>query len=217
MLQFYLAATQFALGDLPAPTVPSAKLTPAIRAQEQLGWQLTLVPAPSTELTLFETIDKAADLGLLYVGGCNRQKVSADIPRSFDDRFSSDDFKQIRLKLDAAGVRLLTYRIDPMPSDEMEKRKMFEFARKMGADVLIRDGEALPTDPSLLEMVRSDEPVLSKETGSFLGKVRRGSLSNPIILSIEFTGEGANSTGEAAQRIELLNNLGIKMANGGGS
>ena len=62
MLQFYLAATQFALGDLPAPTVPSAKLTPAIRAQEQLGWQLTLVPAPSTELTLFETIDKVTDL-----------------------------------------------------------------------------------------------------------------------------------------------------------
>jgi len=32
MLQFYLAAAQFALGDLPAPTVPSARLTPAIRA-----------------------------------------------------------------------------------------------------------------------------------------------------------------------------------------
>ena len=48
MLQFYLAATQFALGDLPAPTTPSAKLTPAIRAQEQLGWRLALVPsAPS--------------------------------------------------------------------------------------------------------------------------------------------------------------------------
>ncbi|HUV62613.1 MAG TPA: ThuA domain-containing protein, partial [Sedimentisphaerales bacterium] len=67
MLQFYLAATQFALGDLPAPTVPSAKLTPAVRAHEQLGWQMALVPAPSAELTLFETIDKAAELGLLYV------------------------------------------------------------------------------------------------------------------------------------------------------
>ena len=47
MLQFYLAATQFALGDLPAPTTPSAKLTPAIRAQEQLGWRLALVPSAS--------------------------------------------------------------------------------------------------------------------------------------------------------------------------
>ena len=36
MLKFYLAAAQFALGDLPAPTTPSSKLTPAVRAQEQL-------------------------------------------------------------------------------------------------------------------------------------------------------------------------------------
>ena len=211
MLQFYLAATQFALGDLPAPTVPSAKLTPAVRAHEQLGWQMALVPAPSAELTLFETIDKAAELGLLYVSGCNRQKVSADIPKSFDDRLSSEDLQKIRLKLDAAGVRLLTYRIEPMPSDEVEKRKMFEFAMKMGADVLIRKGETLPTDPSLRQMVRSDEPISGKETG----KLPRASLSNPIILSLEFTGEGANPMGEAAKRIELLNNLAIKMANGG--
>jgi type 1 glutamine amidotransferase len=40
MLQFYLAAAQFALGDLSAPTTPSSKLTPAIRAQEKLGWRL---------------------------------------------------------------------------------------------------------------------------------------------------------------------------------
>jgi type 1 glutamine amidotransferase len=36
MLEFYLGAIQFVLGDLPAPTTPSAKLTPAIRAKEQL-------------------------------------------------------------------------------------------------------------------------------------------------------------------------------------
>jgi hypothetical protein len=74
MLQFYLAAAQFAVGDLPAPTTPSAKLTPAILVQEQLGWRLGLMPpAPASpdasrgggptsqmaaaNLTLFETID----------------------------------------------------------------------------------------------------------------------------------------------------------------
>lgn len=213
MLQFYLAATQFALGDLPAPTVPSAKLTPAIRAQEQLGWQVTLLPAPSAGLTLFETIDKAAELGLLYIGGSNRQKVSAEIPRNFDDRLSSDDMQAIRLKLDAAGVRLLTYRIDPMPSDAAQKRKMFEFAGKMGADVLIRDGEQFPADSSLRAMTRSDVPVLDKE----MGKLPRASLSEPIVLSIEFTGKGANPMGEAIKRIEFLNNLAVRMAKGGGA
>ncbi len=217
MLQFYLAATQFALGDLPAPTVPSAKLTPAIRAQEQLGWQMTLVPASSAELTLFETIDKAAELGLLYVGGCNRQKVSADIPGSFDDQLSSEDLQRIRLKLDAAGVRLLTYRIDPMPSDEAEKRKIFEFAGKMGADVFVRDAEQLPENSVLSKVVTSEEPTPKKETGSSLDKVFRASLSNPITIRIELTGEGAGPMNEAAKRIALFNNLAIKMAKGGGS
>jgi type 1 glutamine amidotransferase len=34
MLEFYLAATQFVLGDLPAPTIPSAKKKPAAEARE---------------------------------------------------------------------------------------------------------------------------------------------------------------------------------------
>ncbi|NLS97770.1 MAG: ThuA domain-containing protein [Planctomycetaceae bacterium] len=37
MLQFYLGAIQFVLGDLAAPTTPSAELTPAIRGQEKGG------------------------------------------------------------------------------------------------------------------------------------------------------------------------------------
>ena len=36
MLQFYLGAIQFALGDLQAPTTPSASLTPATGSQEKL-------------------------------------------------------------------------------------------------------------------------------------------------------------------------------------
>ncbi|MEN6425649.1 MAG: ThuA domain-containing protein [Phycisphaerales bacterium] len=133
MLQFYLAATQFALGDLPAPTTPSAKLTPAVRAQEQVGWRLCLVAPLSGEMTLFEIIDKAAELGFRYVGGGSRQKVSSDIPRNFDDRLNDDDMRQIRLKLDAAGVRLLTYHAD-RPSDSVARQKTSEFASRMGID-----------------------------------------------------------------------------------
>jgi hypothetical protein len=49
-------------------------------------------------------LTKAAEHGLLYVGGRNRQQVSDDIPKAFDDRLSSDERRQVRLKLDAAGV-----------------------------------------------------------------------------------------------------------------
>ncbi|MBM4081693.1 MAG: ThuA domain-containing protein, partial [Planctomycetes bacterium] len=68
MLEFYLAAAQFALGDLPAPTVPSAKLTPALRAQEKLGWRLGIEAYTFHKFTFFEAIEKTAQLGLAYMG-----------------------------------------------------------------------------------------------------------------------------------------------------
>ena len=146
MLQFYLAAAQFVLGDLPAPTTASGKLTLAILAQEQLGWRLGLTP-PNSEIaagkfTLFEAIDKAAELRLLYVGGSSRQKVSHEIPKNLDGQLNSDELRQVRLKLDAAGVRLLTYRINAMPSDEAGCRKVFEFGRKMGIETFIAEPPA---------------------------------------------------------------------------
>ncbi len=137
MLQFYLAAAQFALGDLSAPTTPSAKLTPVGRAQEMLGWRLGLVPAPGDPATLFETIDRAAQLGLSYVGATNRQQVSRDMARSFDSRLSGDDRRQIREKLNRTGVRLLTYRVEAVPADEAGWREVFEFGRRMGIESIL--------------------------------------------------------------------------------
>jgi len=147
MLQFYLAATQFALGDLPAPTIPSAKLTPAIRAQEQLGWRLGIEAYTFHKYTLFEAIDKTARLGLPYMGGLSFQKVSKEIPGNFDDKLTDDEMKQIRLKLDSAGICLLTYYFHRIPGDQTGCRKIFEFARKMGIETFISEPlpEALDT------------------------------------------------------------------------
>ncbi|UCG58929.1 MAG: ThuA domain-containing protein, partial [Phycisphaerales bacterium] len=147
MLQFYLAATQFALGDLPAPTTPSSKLTPAIRAQEKLGWRLGIEAYTFHKYTLFEAIDRTARLGLPYMGGLSFQKVSKEIPKNFDDQLTDDELRQIRLKLDSHGVRLLTYYIHDIPGDEAGCRKVFEFGRKIGIETFMSEPaqEALDT------------------------------------------------------------------------
>jgi len=139
MLEFYLAATQFALGDLPGPTTPSGKLTPAIRAQEKLGWRLGVEAYTFHKYTLFEAIDRTARLGLPYMGGMSFQKVSKDIPRNFDPQLSDDELKQIRLKLDAAGIRLLTYYYHDIPGDAAGCRKVFEFGRKIGIETFMTE------------------------------------------------------------------------------
>lgn len=147
MLQFYLAAAQFALGDLPAPTIASAKLTRAIRAQEKLGWRLGIEAYTFQKYTLFEAIDKTAQLGLPFMGGMSFQKVSKEIPKDFDPQLSDDELKQVRLKLDSGGVRMLTYYIHNIPGDEAGCRRIFEFGRKIGIETFMSEPapEALDT------------------------------------------------------------------------
>ena len=104
------AAAQFVLGDLDVPTTPSAKLSPAVLAQEKLGWRLGIEAYTFHKFTFFETIEKTAMLGLPYIGGLSfMQHVSKDIPKNFDQHLSDDELRQIRLKMDSGGVRLLTY------------------------------------------------------------------------------------------------------------
>jgi type 1 glutamine amidotransferase/sugar phosphate isomerase/epimerase len=137
MLEFYLAAAQFALGDLPAPTTPSAKLTPAVRAQEQLGWRLGIETDAFGASTLSDALDQAARLGVLYVGGVGSQKVSSEIAKDFGPQLTDKELEQVRLKLDSSGVFLLSYSIGQMPADAEGCRKLFEFGRKMGIETFV--------------------------------------------------------------------------------
>ncbi|MBN2592909.1 MAG: ThuA domain-containing protein [Sedimentisphaerales bacterium] len=139
MLEFYLAATQFALGDLQAPTIPSAKLTPAIRSHEKLNWRLGVEAYTFHKYTLFEAIEKTASLGLPYMGGLSFQKVSSEIDKNFEPGLADDELKQIRLKLDSAGVRLLTYYYHDIPGDAAGCRKIFEFGRKIGIETFMSE------------------------------------------------------------------------------
>ncbi|HEY3322097.1 MAG TPA: ThuA domain-containing protein [Planctomycetota bacterium] len=147
MLEFYLGAAQFALGDLEAPTIPSAKLSPAIRAQEKLGWRLGIEAYTFQKYTFFEAIEKTAQLGLPFMGGLSFQKVSKEIAKNFEPGLTDDEMKEVRLKLDSAGVRLLTYYIHNIPGDEAGCRKIFEFGRKIGIETFMSEPapEALDT------------------------------------------------------------------------
>ena len=50
---------------------------------------------------------------------------------------NDDELRQVRLKLDSAGVRMVTYYIHLIPGDEAGCRKVFEFGRKMGIETCI--------------------------------------------------------------------------------
>jgi type 1 glutamine amidotransferase/sugar phosphate isomerase/epimerase len=143
MLRFYLDAAQFVLGDLPAPTTPSAFLTPAVRAQEQLGWRLGIEAYTFHKFTFFEAIEKTAELGLPSIGGLSfMQHVSKDIPKNFDQSLTDEELLQIRMKLESAGVRMPVYYAQTIPSDEAACRRLFEFGNKMGVETFICEPKA---------------------------------------------------------------------------
>ena len=139
ILEFYLGALQFIMGDLDGSTTPSNRLTPAIVAQERLGWRIGVTAYGLHKFTLFETIDKTRELGLNYVGGLSFQKVSKEIAKNFDANLTDEELEQIRLKMDAAGIRMPTFFYARIPGDEEGCRKVFEFGRKMGIETFISE------------------------------------------------------------------------------
>lgn len=146
LLRFYLDAIQFALGDLPAPTTASAWLTPALRAQEKLGWRLGIEAYTFHRATFFDTIDRAAKLGLPFVGGLSFQKVSTDLPKNFEPGLTDGELQAIRIRLATAGVRLLTFYLQEIPGDEAGCRAVFEFGRKLGLETFMTEPKVASLD-----------------------------------------------------------------------
>ena len=177
MLPFYLAAAQFVLGDLPAPTIPSAQLTPAIRAQEKLGWRLGIEAYTFHKFTLFEAIEKTAAARPAVHGrpelpeGQRRHSRRTSSPG-----FTDDELRQIRLKLDAAGVRLLTYYIQDIPGDEAGCRKVFEFGRKIGIETFMSEPkpEALGHDREVLRRLRHQRRAAQPRREGLAGLLEPG-------------------------------------------
>ena len=196
----------------------------AVRAQEQLGWRLGLVPSASDDLTLFESIDRAAELGLLYIGASNRQIVSDSIPKAINERLNGEDRRHIRLKLDEAGVRLLTWQIDRAPSDEGRCRNLVEFARKMGVEAILTER----TSATLKRLCGECDIRIAAGGSEERGIVTLGDLNDeqvvatlmkhhranavPAMFGIEFPQGEEGSTSSIARAIKLFGEVSLKLA-----
>lgn len=146
ILNHNFRAIQYILGDLPAPSTPNNKLTASVLAQEKLGWRLGLTAWTFKDLTLLETIDKAAELGIWYMDGLNVQMVSPELDKNFDHNLSEEELRMIRRKLLSKGVAITNFYIHDIPADEKECERIFEFGRLMGIENFIAEPkpEALP-------------------------------------------------------------------------
>ena len=149
MLKFYLAAAQFVLGDLDASTLPSAMVNDTIRTHEKAGWRLVMPAYTFHQFSLFDTIDKTAELGLRYCGGLSFQKVGGGIDKFFDPgSLNDEEIAAVAAKLQSKGIRMVSYYYHELPGDEAACRKVFEFADKVGIETFLSEPK-----PESLDMI----------------------------------------------------------------
>ena len=116
--------------------------------------------------------------------GVSTQQVSAEIPKKLDYHLTPDEVTKVKNRLDALRLRMPAYYINVLPADESAQRKSFEFAKELGADMII-----VPAEPSSFASLDK----LANETGMNVAVVNENTrsamaaldpLSNHIGLSV---------------------------------
>ena len=114
-------------------------------ASEKLGIKLSLQCYTYRAITFFETVDKAAAMGIKYLEIYPGQKLSPASTAKVDMNMNETMIEDIKKKLaDAGGLKLIAYGVAGIPAKEEDARKMYEWAKKMGIEVLVT--ETKPTE-----------------------------------------------------------------------
>jgi sugar phosphate isomerase/epimerase len=87
--------------------------------------------------TFFEAVEKTKALGIKYLQAYPGQPLSAEEKgATFNHLMSDAQIEAVRRKLAAAGMEVIGYGVADIGRTEEEMRKAFEFARKMGIQVI---------------------------------------------------------------------------------
>ena len=108
-------------------------------ASEKLGIKLSIQCWTLRMLTFTETVDKAAGMGVKYVEMFPGQKLKPGSEEKVGRNASPETNAEIKKKLAGAGVKLVAYGVDGVPTDEKAARKVFEWAKDMGIEVLVTE------------------------------------------------------------------------------
>lgn len=111
-------------------------------ASEKLGIKLSLQCYTYRNISFFETVDKAASMGIKYleIFPTQRMQPGGGTANTEWSKMSDAACEEIKKKLaDAGGLKLVAYGVADIPKEEAQARKMFEWAKKMGIEVLVSE------------------------------------------------------------------------------
>ena len=119
-------------------STPPAVSDSGCPACDKLGWELAIHAYTFKEFPIHEAIDKTAALGLHYMslsGSCNfgDKKPISTIT------MSDEQLKGILDHTKRVGIKLVNIGVVQLPNNENQCRKVFDFAKKAGIDVLVAE------------------------------------------------------------------------------
>jgi len=115
-------------------------------AAGQLGWQLAVHAYTFKDFAIADAIEKTAGLGLKYMSLSGSVNLDGKKPVPTHG-ISPADLAAIKKKLTSAGIqKVVNWGVVKLPPDEAKCREIFEFARKIGTDILVSEPEPAAFD-----------------------------------------------------------------------
>ena len=127
-------------------------------------WRVGVPGTAIRSLTLSEMLPKIDALAVASVEASSSQTVAPEIPKKLDYRLQPGERNAVVYRLKELGEQMLAYRVDTVGTDEATRRKVFEFAKAIGAPTLVvaADGPALADLDKLAEEFAVNVAVESK-------------------------------------------------------
>ena len=102
-------------------------------------WRLGIQAYTFRALTFFETLDRAHELGLKYIEMYPGQKLKPGSEVKTGTGMSEADVADMQAKLKEDDVKLVSYGVDGIPAEAAWARRRFEWAKKLGIEVLVTE------------------------------------------------------------------------------
>lgn len=117
----------------------SAAAEDATPNADALGWRIGCQLWSFNRFSFMEAIDKNASIGLKYAEAFPGQRLSPDLPEDVKfDHNMSEEHRALAVKhLADRGVTLVSYGVVGIPREEEEARKIFDFAKTMGIEIVV--------------------------------------------------------------------------------
>ena len=106
-------------------------------AAEKLGWRLSMASYTLRAMSFMEEVDAIAAMGIKYVDIHPSMALSKTDKTKTNHDLAPQLQEQMKQKLKEAGVKAVSYGVVSVGSTEESARKVFAFAKAMGAENIV--------------------------------------------------------------------------------